>query len=229
MSLLIVAEQVVLHLLDALCDSDSCYASPHHRVPRSVWVTNGSLPSKHVEKCRLAVEAAELHLMKIDNLLQATSHSMREWWQAAHRHGARIVTVLVPMKYRVRLPVIPKNLTLAAMQTIDIMSENWKLKARVGLSYLLQRGMMEFLRKPIKTTKKGRAILKMTKLVVKCLASGRRLFEIDDSKEMKALVRAKWGWRDVFSLREDNAASRGNERCVIILFDPVQVKQFSSN
>jgi hypothetical protein len=221
MSLLVVAEQVDLYLLDALCDSDSCYTSPHHRVPRSAWITLASLPSKNVEKCRLAVEAAEMHLMKIDRLLQGTSHRVREWWQAAHRHGGRIVTVRVPSIYRVRLPAIPlcNSITLEPMQTIDIMSGNWKIKARVGLGYLLQRGMMEFLRKPIKTTKKGSTILKMTELMVKCLATGKRLFEIDDSKEMKALVRAKWGWRGVFSLREDLR----NERCVIILFDPVRV------
>lgn len=243
MSILMVATQVDVLLWGALCESQVCYAPRSVRLPRSVWCNKTSLPRTHVDPCRIAVEAAEHHLITLNRLLQATSVGLRDWWEGAGRNGSIIMTVWCSTKhtlawkserFRVKLPVLPKqweDSTLESMQiiSVDNMGGHLSVRVRVGLGYVLARALRtvldgrKYMGRKVSRGKKGDAILRMTTFVMDCLVSGGRMFEIREAewtKEIKSLVYQRWGWRGVFQIREDNAASRLNERCVVILFDP---------
>jgi hypothetical protein len=248
MSILMVATQVDVLIWGALCESHVCYSPRSVRLPRSVWCNKTSLPKTHVDPCRIAVEAAEYDLITLNRLLQATSVGIRDWWEGAGRNGSIIMTVWCSTKhtvawkserFRVKLPVLPKqseDITLEPMQfiSVDNIGGHLSVRVRVGLGYVLARAMGTVLggRKSkghkVQRGKKADAILKMTAFVIDCLASGDRMFEIREAewtKEIKSLVHTRWGWRGVFQIREDNAASRSNERCIVILFDPARITE----
>ena len=126
------------------------------------------------------------------------------------------------------------SITLEPMQfiSVDNTGGHFSVGMRVGLGYVLARALGTVLNgrtytgHKVQRGKKGEAILKMTAFVMDCLAGGGRMFEIREeewTKEIRSLVHKRWGWRGVFQIREDNAASRMNERCVVILFDPARV------
>ena len=136
-------------------------------------------------------------------------------------------------RFTVTLPVLPnkkENVTLEAMQWINVENEEekWSIWVRVGIGYVLARMLEDTMKRKKKKTKKGEVILELTSMVIESLKKGERLFEIKESswtKEIKNLVRSKWGWKGTFGVREDNAASRENERCVVILFDPARITE----
>ena len=233
MSILVTAQQVDFSLWGALCDSQMCYVSRRDRLPRSVWSNHTSLPRRHVDPCRLAIEAAENDLIILNRLLGATSRGLRGWWQGVGRNGSIVMTVFVKEGFRVKLPLLPEkheNVTLEPMQSISVesLTQGWTIRVRVGLGYVLARAMGECLGQTVKSGERGKAIMKMNKLVMDCLRAGRRLFEIEErvwTKEIKSLVHSRWGWQGVFQIREDNAASRANSRCVVILFDPARITE----
>ena len=111
---------------------------------------------------------------------------------------------------------------------VEHLTQDWTVRARVGLGYVLARALGECLGQTVKPGKKAKAIMTMSALVMDCLAGGRRLFEIEErvwTKEIKSLMHSRWGWQGVFRIREDNAASRANQRCVVIMFDPARITE----
>ena len=235
MSLLTVADQVTTCLLDPLCESQGSYAPKNNRLPRSVWYNTTSLAYRHDGACRLAVEAAEEHSFRIHQLMTRTSRGLCGWWDGVCRNGSIWIKVRIGegkgVIFSVKLPVLSnmkENVTLDVMQYISVKNteENWTIIVRVGLGYVLARALRDMMEIKSETTKKGKAILEMTLMIMQSLKRSSRLFEIKKSswtKEIKQLVRSKWGWKNVFGIREDNAASRDNERCVVILLDPAQI------
>lgn len=217
------------------------------RLPRSVWCNETSLPGRSCNMSRLAIEAAENQLLKIHRLLSCTSRELGAWWQRACNSGHVVVIVrcatstpesdCAAAEFRVTLPSLPvpsDNVTLEPMQRILVenINDSWSIRVRVGLGYVLARSLGASLDRKYKvfSGKKAKAILKMTALVRHCLADGGRLFEVEKehwTKEMRSLVYKRWGWNGVFQIREDNAASRRNERCVVILFDPARITEYT--
>ena len=228
------------------------YYGTHFASLECATLPASSLSRTHVDPCRLAVEAAELDLIILNRLLQATSRGLRDWWEDAGRNGSIVMTVWCSTahtmswsseRFLVKLPVLPKQgtgITLQSMQFISIrnLGGHLSVRVRVGLGYVLARALGAILDRKtytehkIQRGKKGEAILKMSAFVMECLASGDRMFEIgeiDWTKEIKSLVHKRWGWTGVFQIREDNAASRVNERCVVILFDPARIIESNTN
>lgn len=235
MSLLTIADQVSTCLVDPLCESKVCYVPRNSRLPRSVWYNTTTLAHRHVGDCRLAVEAAEDHSWRLHRLMTSTSRGLAEWWGVVCRNGSICMKVRVGKGkgtgFIVKLPVLPnikEGVTIETMQYVCVENteENWSIIVRVGLGYVLARMLRDTMEREIKTTEKGKAILEIKSMIMESLKNGNRLFEIKESSwtaEMKELVRSKWGWQRTFGIREDNAASRENERCVVIMFDPAKI------
>ena len=241
MSFLILPFEIDVLLWAALCNSrNRCYPRCA-RLPSSVWCNETSLPGSKGNASRLAVEAAENHLLKIHRFMSCAGRGLGEWWQRVGRNGYVVVIVRcatikpgndsASAEFRVKLPslLIPRDLiTLEPLQSVDEESvdEDGSIKVRVGLGYVLARALGESLGRKVFSGKKAKATMKMMALVKDCLVDGGRLFQIEKrewTKEMLSLVYKRWGWQGVFKIREDNTASRMNERYVVILFNPARI------